>query len=135
MKALPINLPLSASARARRILQGLFEEAQYGVPFLNSTLFEALLSEREGRKAERLVIEALRQPALANRFRTLPLPPRVAHRSGGRAQRESTNPPIQGGRMDHKRIEERRIDDPIALRDCLSRLSDIGNLSVAQARL
>ncbi|RYM39435.1 hypothetical protein EWH23_02795 [Meiothermus sp. PNK-Is4] len=29
----------------------------------------------------------------------------------------------------------RRIDDPIALRDCLSRLSDPANLSVAQARL
>lgn len=29
----------------------------------------------------------------------------------------------------------RRIDDPIVLRDCLSRLSDIGHLTPAQARL
>ncbi|WP_018465387.1 hypothetical protein [Calidithermus timidus] len=29
----------------------------------------------------------------------------------------------------------RRIDDPIALRDCLARLSDGANLTVAQARL
>lgn len=74
MKTLP-TLPLSASARARRILQGLFEEAQYGVPFLNSALLEALLSEREGQKAERLLMEALHRPALAARFKTLPLPP------------------------------------------------------------
>lgn len=69
-------LPRTPEARANRILKGLLEEATFGLPFLDSRLFQELLWGKEGKKAESLVLDKLRRyPALAKTLLPLPLPP------------------------------------------------------------
>jgi hypothetical protein len=69
-------LPRTPEARANRILKGLLEEATFGLPFLDSRLFQELLSGKEGKKAEGLLLSKLRRyPALAKTLLPLPLPP------------------------------------------------------------
>jgi hypothetical protein len=69
-------LPRTPEARANRILKGLLEEAAFGLPFLYSRLFQELLSGKEGKKAESLLLSKLRRcPALAKTLLLLPLPP------------------------------------------------------------
>jgi hypothetical protein len=69
-------LPKTPEARANRILKGLLEEAAFGLPFLDSRLFQELLLGKEGRRAESLVLDKLRRhPVLAKTLLSLPLPP------------------------------------------------------------
>ena len=68
-------LPKTPEARANRVVRGLLEEAFFGLPFLGSHLLQELLSGREGRKAEALILARLRKdPYLATTVLPLPLP-------------------------------------------------------------
>lgn len=69
-------LPKTPKGRASRILQGLVEEAQFGLPFLESRLLQELLQGAEGEKAATLVAQRIRtDPYLAQSLLLLPLPP------------------------------------------------------------
>lgn len=84
------SLPKTPEGRASRILQGLLEEALFGLPFLGSRLFQELLEGREGRKAEALVARRLRaDPVLAQALLPLPLSEawREAAREGAKGDR------------------------------------------------
>lgn len=84
------SLPKTPEGRASRILQGLLEEALFGLPFLGSRLLRELLEGREGRKVEALVARRLRaDPVLAQALLPLPLPEawREAAREGAKGDR------------------------------------------------
>ncbi len=69
------------------MIRGLLEEAAFGLPFLDSRLLRELLSGKEGRKAEGLLLARLREdPYLARAVLPLPLPPewREAAEEGAR---------------------------------------------------
>lgn len=83
-------------ARANRAVRGLLEEAAFGLPFLGSRLLQELLSGKEGRKAEALVLARLRKdPYLATTVLPLPLP-RVEGGGGGGSEGGPEGAPLPG---------------------------------------
>jgi hypothetical protein len=98
-------LPKTPEARANRILRGLLEEATFGLPFLDSRLFQELLLGKEGKKAESLLLSKLRRyPALAKTLLLLPLPPawkEVAQKAAKEDPRIPLFPELEYGGESH----------------------------------